>query len=57
MVIITGTPARTAWSTDRALGGRWEPKEGLVAATRYCLPGDLVESEIEGIGALKNPVC
>jgi 2-keto-4-pentenoate hydratase/2-oxohepta-3-ene-1,7-dioic acid hydratase in catechol pathway len=57
MVIITGTPAGTAWSTGRELGGRWEPKEGLVAATRYCLPGDLVESEIERIGVLKNPVC
>jgi 2-keto-4-pentenoate hydratase/2-oxohepta-3-ene-1,7-dioic acid hydratase in catechol pathway len=56
MVIITGTPAGTAWSTDRELGGRWEPKVGLIAAKRYCLPGDLVESEIERIGVLKNPV-
>jgi 2-keto-4-pentenoate hydratase/2-oxohepta-3-ene-1,7-dioic acid hydratase in catechol pathway len=31
MIIITGTPAGTAWSTDRELGGRWEPKPGLVA--------------------------
>lgn len=56
MIIITGTPAGTAWSTDRELGGRWEPKPGLVAATRYCLPGDLIESEIERIGILRNPV-
>ena len=56
MLIITGTPAGTAWSTDSELGGRWEPKPGLVAATRYCLPGDLIESEIERIGVLKNPV-
>jgi 2-keto-4-pentenoate hydratase/2-oxohepta-3-ene-1,7-dioic acid hydratase in catechol pathway len=56
MIIITGTPAGTAWSTDRELGGRWEPKHGLVAATRYCLPGDLIESEIERIGVLRNPV-
>jgi 2-keto-4-pentenoate hydratase/2-oxohepta-3-ene-1,7-dioic acid hydratase in catechol pathway len=56
MIIITGTPAGTAWSTDRELGGRWEPKPGLVAATRYCLPGDLIESEIERIGVLRNPV-
>jgi 2-keto-4-pentenoate hydratase/2-oxohepta-3-ene-1,7-dioic acid hydratase in catechol pathway len=56
MIIITGTPAGTAWSTDRELGGRWEPKHALVAATRYCLPGDLIESEIERIGVLRNPV-
>jgi 2-keto-4-pentenoate hydratase/2-oxohepta-3-ene-1,7-dioic acid hydratase in catechol pathway len=56
MIIITGTPAGTAWSTDRELGGRWEPKPGLVVATRYCLPGDLIESEIERIGVLRNPV-
>ena len=56
MIIITGTPAGTAWSTDPELGGRWEPKPGLVAATRYCLPGDLIESEIERIGVLRNPV-
>ena len=56
MIIITGTPAGTAWSTDRELGGRWEPKPGLVAATRYCLPGDLMESEIERTGVLRNPV-
>jgi 2-keto-4-pentenoate hydratase/2-oxohepta-3-ene-1,7-dioic acid hydratase in catechol pathway len=56
MVIITGTPAGTAWSTDQELGGHWVPKDGLVAATRYCLPGDLIESEIERIGVLRNPV-
>jgi len=56
MVIITGTPAGTAWSTDPELGGRWQPGTGLVAATRYCLPGDLIESEIERIGVLRNPV-
>lgn len=56
MVIITGTPAGTAWSTDADLGGKWQGAPGLVAATRYCLPGDWVESEIEGIGVLRNPV-
>jgi 2-keto-4-pentenoate hydratase/2-oxohepta-3-ene-1,7-dioic acid hydratase in catechol pathway len=56
MVIITGTPAGTAWSTDTELGGRWKPNGDLVAASRYCLPGDLVESEIERIGVLRNPV-
>lgn len=56
MVIITGTPAGTAWSNDRELGGRWQPEPGLVAAERYCLPGDIIESEIERIGVLRNPV-
>lgn len=56
MVILTGTPAGTAWSSDKELGGKWTPAEGLIAATRYCLPGDVVESEIVGIGVLRNPV-
>jgi 2-keto-4-pentenoate hydratase/2-oxohepta-3-ene-1,7-dioic acid hydratase in catechol pathway len=56
MVIITGTPAGTAWSVDPELGGKWRPAPGLVAATRYCLPGDVIESEIESIGVLRNPV-
>lgn len=57
MVIITGTPAGTAWSTDRELGGKWQGLPGLTAATRYCLPGDMVESEIEKIGVLCNTVA
>lgn len=56
MVILTGTPAGTAWSTDKSLGGSWTPSEGLVAAERYCLPGDLIESEIENIGILTNSI-
>ena len=56
MVILTGTPAGTAWSVDPELGGSWQPTQDLVAATRYCRPGDIVESEIEGIGLLRNPV-
>lgn len=56
MVILTGTPAGTAWSTDPELGGHWTPAEGLTAATRYCLPGDTVESEIAEIGVLQNRV-
>lgn len=59
MVIITGTPAGTAWSSDPELGGHWSPPEDgepLVAATGYNQPGDRVESEIEGIGVLRNPV-
>jgi len=56
MVIITGTPAGTAWSTDKELGGKWKPTPGLVPATRYCEPGDVIESEIEKIGLLRNKV-
>ena len=56
MVIITGTPAGTSWSVDKDLGGKWTPASGLVAATRYCLPGDVIESEIEKIGILRNPI-
>lgn len=56
MVILTGTPAGTAWSVDAELGGSWQAPDGLVPATRYCLPGDEVVSEVEGIGRLRNPV-
>ena len=56
MVIITGTPAGTAWSSDRELGGKGITQPGLVAATRYCLPGDVIECEIERIGTLRNRV-
>ena len=56
MVIITGSPAGTAWSTDRELGGTWTPAPGLIPASRYCLPGDLIECEVEKIGILKNHV-
>lgn len=56
MVILTGTPAGTAWSVDAELGGQWQATEGLIAATRYCLPGDIIESDIEQIGILRNPV-
>src|SRR5215203_2184420 len=56
MVIITGTPAGTAWSADKELGGKGIHQPGLVPASRYCLPGDVVECEVEGIGILRNPV-
>lgn len=56
MVILTGTPAGTAWSVDKDLGGSWQPSDDLVAATRYCLAGDVIESEIGEIGILRNPV-
>ena len=57
MVIITGTPAGTAWSADKELGGKGVTQPGLVPATRYCLPGDIVECEVEKIGVLRNPVA
>jgi 2-keto-4-pentenoate hydratase/2-oxohepta-3-ene-1,7-dioic acid hydratase in catechol pathway len=57
MVIITGTPAGTAWSADKELGGKGIHQPGLVPATRYCLPGDVIECEVEGIGVLQNPVA
>ena len=57
MVIITGTPAGTAWSADRELGGKGVTQPGLVPATRYCLPGDMVECEVEKIGVLRNAVA
>jgi 2-keto-4-pentenoate hydratase/2-oxohepta-3-ene-1,7-dioic acid hydratase in catechol pathway len=56
MVIITGTPAGTAWSSDRELGGKGITQPGLVAATRYCQPGDVIECEIDKIGTLRNRV-
>ena len=59
MVIMTGTPAGTAWSSDRSLGGNWAPPENgepLVPAKGYNRPGDVIECEIEGIGVLRNPV-
>jgi 2-keto-4-pentenoate hydratase/2-oxohepta-3-ene-1,7-dioic acid hydratase in catechol pathway len=56
MVIITGTPAGTAWSMDPELGGKGRTPQGLVPAGRYCLPGDRIESVIEGIGVLPNQV-
>jgi 2-keto-4-pentenoate hydratase/2-oxohepta-3-ene-1,7-dioic acid hydratase in catechol pathway len=57
MVIITGTPSGTAWSTDRELGGKWQGEPGLIPATRYALPGDVIECELEKIGILRNVVA
>lgn len=59
MVIITGTPAGTAWSSDKELGGNWMPPEDgeqIVPAKGYNQPGDRIESEIECIGVLRNQV-
>lgn len=57
MVIITGTPGGTAWSNDADLGGKWQALPGLVRATRYCMPGDTIECEVEKIGVLHNAVA
>jgi 2-keto-4-pentenoate hydratase/2-oxohepta-3-ene-1,7-dioic acid hydratase in catechol pathway len=59
MVIITGTPGGTAWSTDPSLGGKWvggDGSETLIPASGYCKPGDEIECEMENIGILKNTV-
>jgi 2-keto-4-pentenoate hydratase/2-oxohepta-3-ene-1,7-dioic acid hydratase in catechol pathway len=62
MVIITGTPAGTAWSADTELGGHWiqavsEDGEQTVAARSYSVPGDTIDCEIERIGVLRNSVA
>jgi len=57
MVILTGTPAGTAWSVDEELGGSWTHPPGLTPATRYCQPGDEIECEIVEIGILGNPIA
>jgi 2-keto-4-pentenoate hydratase/2-oxohepta-3-ene-1,7-dioic acid hydratase in catechol pathway len=57
MVILTGTPAGTAWSNDPTLGGKWSSNDpDLVPATRYCEPGDVVESSISTIGNIQNSI-
>ncbi len=57
MVIITGTPSGTAWSSDTELGGKWVGTDGMVKAQGYLQAGDTVVCEIEGIGRLSNPVA
>jgi 2-keto-4-pentenoate hydratase/2-oxohepta-3-ene-1,7-dioic acid hydratase in catechol pathway len=54
MTILTGTPAGTAWSYDKDLGGKGHNIPGLEPALRYLLPGDVIESSISGIGATRN---
>lgn len=56
MVIITGTPSGTAWSTDTSLGGKWSGENGIVPAKGYLQPGDHIECEIEHIGVLRNRI-
>ena len=56
MVIITGTPSGTAWSTDAELGGKWAGTNGMVPAAGYLKDGDVMVCQIDGIGNLTNPV-
>ena len=56
MVIITGTPSGTAWSTDAELGGRWSGTDGMVPAAGYLKDGDVIVCEVDAIGRLSNPV-
>lgn len=56
MVIITGTPSGTAWSTDAELGGKWSGTDGMVPATGYLKDGDRIVCEIDRIGRLENKV-
>src|SRR5690606_35134924 len=56
MVIITGTPSGTAWSTDSTLGGKWSGGNGIVPAKGYLWPGHRIECEIDNIGLLRNHV-
>lgn len=52
MIISTGTPGGTGWGQDPELGGLGFVPPGCAAA-RYLRSGDVVESEIEGIGSLR----
>lgn len=56
IVLITGTPAGTAWSADESLGGRWKGSNGIVRASGYLKAGDVIECEVERIGTLRNTV-
>jgi 2-keto-4-pentenoate hydratase/2-oxohepta-3-ene-1,7-dioic acid hydratase in catechol pathway len=56
MVIITGTPSGTAWSTDSELGGKWAGTDGMIPAKGYLKSGDIISCEIGKIGRLDNPV-
>ena len=56
MVIITGTPSGTAWSSDEDLGGKWAGTNGMIKAKRYLQPNDTIVCEVEGIGKLSNPI-
>jgi 2-keto-4-pentenoate hydratase/2-oxohepta-3-ene-1,7-dioic acid hydratase in catechol pathway len=55
LVIETGTPGGTAWATDPEIGGKPYDRDDVVRSG-YLQPGDVVRVEVEGIGALSNPI-
>lgn len=55
LVIETGTPGGTAWATDPEIGGKPYERDDVVRRG-YLQPGDVVRVEVEGIGALSNPI-
>jgi 2-keto-4-pentenoate hydratase/2-oxohepta-3-ene-1,7-dioic acid hydratase in catechol pathway len=57
MVILTGTPAGTAWSMDPELGGKGLTDPALVPASRYCRAGDVIDCTIANIGTLRNRIA
>lgn len=54
-MIATGTPGGTAWGNDPELGGKPYSRDDVVRGG-YLQIGDIVTCEVEGIGALSNPV-
>lgn len=54
-MIATGTPGGTAWGNDPELGGKPYTRDDVVRGG-YLQIGDVVTCEVEGIGALSNPV-
>ena len=55
VLIETGTPGGTAWASDPEIGGRPYERDD-VTRSGYLQPGDVVTVEIDGIGALTNPI-
>ena len=51
-IISTGTPGGTGWGQDPDLGGLCVVPQGCTPA-RYLRPGDVVESEVGGVGTLQ----
>lgn len=54
-MIATGTPGGTAWGNDPELGGTAYSRDDVIRGG-YLQIGDIVTCEVEGIGALVNPV-
>lgn len=54
-MVATGTPGGTGLGCDSELGGQSITPSGCVPA-RYLAPGDVVVSEIEGVGSLRFDV-